>query len=339
VTCIHIRSPLACSMRAIALASLLLCVTTPILANEAHSCGTQDSTCYQEKLTQSLSEDEIEQEEALEAESINVQLLQSKRKTPAARISSSVKKSSEAQAAENGDAAESEGSSMVTSDHNGRVCILCDKPLPHRLGGKTYNYSRMDCGGKSSPNGPTQEALNTPVAEFSRAATKHDAATNGFCELNFAKSCADAIINQEYMYFAKSTNLAHHKLKENAKWDGRYCQKNGFLTHEFRLLQQNFTALQEKASALCKSKYAKFGLDKMTFTDMTRRARYDDPAAPTLEDAEFLAAWNCAMGDLGCDIALCSYSFCEEGKDDSSIGLYDQCKGWDPVKGMPIELM
>ena len=40
------------------------------------------------------------------------------------------------------------------------------------------------------------------------------------------------------------------------------------------------------------------------------------------------------MGASGCDMTYCAYSFCELGN--GKFGMYDECEGWDPVKGMPI---
>merc|ERR1712178_295120 len=128
---------------------------------------------------------------------------------------------------------------------------------------------------------------------------------------------------------AKSLNLNTSATRVNAAWDGRYCKINGFLDANIVSLQHDFEKMQAKAQELCKTKYSKYNIEKLTFGHMTKAARYNDPAAPTLQEAELLAAWNCAMGDLGCDLALCAYSFCAKGG--SSIGLYDECQGWDPV--------
>jgi len=32
--------------------------------------------------------------------------------------------------------------------------------------------------------------------------------TNGFCELNFAKSCVDAVANKDYSYYARALGVA-----------------------------------------------------------------------------------------------------------------------------------
>ena len=55
---------------------------------------------------------------------------------------------------------------------------------------------------------------------------------------------------------------------------------------------------------------------------------------PNRREALFLGAWTCAMGASGCDMTYCAYSFCELGN--GKFGMYDECEGWDPVKGMPI---
>merc|ERR1719230_1344018 len=173
--------------------------------------------------------------------------------------------------------------------------------------------------------------MTMPVSKLTQGNPK-GVESNAFCELNFAKSCADAIANKDYLYWAKSIDLKASGSRENSAWDGRYCRQNGFLQSDVKALQHDFEATQAKAKDLCKTKYAKYNIHNITFKDMMAAARYDDAAAPSLEDAELLAAWNCAMGDLGCDMALCAYSFCEKGQ---GTGLYDECEGWHPVHGMP----
>merc|ERR1719356_864738 len=189
----------------------------------------------------------------------------------------------------------------------------------------------------SSPSGPTHETLASPVAQLlerGTGASKDE--KNGFCQLNFAKSCADAVANKDYLYWAKSLNLNSSAARANAAWDGRYCKINGFLETGIVSLQHDFEKTQAKAQELCKTKYAKYDIQKLTFGHMARAARYDDSTAPTIDEAELLAAWNCAMGDLGCDLMLCAYSFC--AKDGLSTGLYDECEGWHPIKGMPHKI-
>jgi len=223
---------------------------------------------------------------------------------------------------------------IVSLDHNGRVCMLCGAPLPERVGKKSYTEFRRDCGGRSSPTGPTAADLTVPAIEFAKAGSQEQHAMNGFCALNFAKSCADAVANKDYLYWPKSLDLSSAAMSANAPWDARYCSLNGFLHPDIVALQHNFTGMRMKADELCRTKYAQHGIEKLTFLDMMSKSRYDDASAPTLHEAEILAAWNCAMGDLGCDMAMCAYSFCH--KDGASFGLYKECAGWDPVAGMPM---
>jgi hypothetical protein len=222
----------------------------------------------------------------------------------------------------------------VTFDHNGRACVLCNKPLPERLGGKKYQKFRKDCGGRSSAHGPNAADLIKPAVEVSRKPFDRLGPTNGFCELNYMKSCSDAILNEDYLYWAKSLNLEHPGYAQQRAFEGRYCQHNGFLAPEMVVLQHNFKGMQAKAQELCRTKYGtRFDLSALTFQDMVANARHKDAGAPSADEAEVLAAWNCAMGDLGCDVSMCAYSFCKKGN--GTIGLYGECEGWDPVVGMP----
>jgi len=217
---------------------------------------------------------------------------------------------------------------LISLDHNGHVCMLCNKPLSERLGERDYTEFRTDCGSRSSKTGPSAEDMALPAVQL------FEKGSNGFCALNFAKSCADAVANKDYLYWPKSLDLSHAAMRSNVRWDARYCQLNGFLDRSVVELQHNFTALKQKAQMLCETKYATHGIDKLTFLDMLQMSKHDDEDAPSLLEAEKMAAWNCAMGDLGCDMAMCAYSFCEQSA--GSTGLYGECAGWDPVKGMPF---
>lgn len=173
-------------------------------------------------------------------------------------------------------------------------------------------------------------ALTTPVAQFV------DKDMNGFCALNYAKSCADAIANEDYLYWAKSMDLASDEFSQDVNFLSRYCKLNGFLEPGIVRLQNNFTGLRAHASNLCEMKYAQHPRERLTLLDMLTHSRHTDAAAPTQSEAELLAAWSCAMGDLGCDIAHCAYSFCSSSRTSAGqIGLYGECEGWDPVHGMP----
>lgn len=295
----------------------------------------------------SLSEEEIEAEEELEAGYLDVRLLQTHlhpSKLPVKELEETRSGAATGSAspalveADEGELAhateqqsETAQAGIVSLDHNGNVCMLCGRPLPERVGERLYSEFRVDCGSRSSPTGPSADDLSKPAASF--VARGHGRETTGFCELNFAKGCADAVANKDYLYWPKSLDLKHPALRENAAWDGRYCHANGFLKPEFVALQHNFSAFRDKADELCRTKYSQLGGEKLTFLDMMQLARHEDTTAPSLKEAELLAAWNCAMGDLGCDLAMCIYSFCDKGG--GEIGLYDECPGWHPVHGMP----
>lgn len=212
-------------------------------------------------------------------------------------------------------------------DHNGNICLMCGAPLAERLGNKTYAITRKDCGSRSTPTGPRYEDLVRPAVAFIDAARD----TNGFCELNFAKSCVDAVANQDYLYWAKSLDLRHPTMRQHAGRDALYCRVNGFLAPDVVRLQSNFTGMQQKAAELCGTRYAKHNISTLSFLNMTSTWR-SDGEEPSQSDAEVLAAWNCAMGDLGCDMAMCAYSFCDKGN--GVVGVYDECSNWDPVQGM-----
>mmetsp|Transcript_102726 Transcript_102726/g.306898 ORF Transcript_102726/g.306898 Transcript_102726/m.306898 type:complete len:352 (+) Transcript_102726:79-1134(+) len=304
------------------------------------------------------SEGEVEAEEEAEAAMMEVQLLQNKvqrRLVPVGasgqqagsaappsaalhpslvgRLSTSVEKDGTTSSASAADASDhSDG--VVSLDHNGRVCMLCGKPLPERVGNRTYTEFRMDCGSRSSTTGPSATDLTVPAVAFAKPGDGGRLPMNGFCALNFAKSCADAVANRDYLYWPKSLDLSSEAMRTNAPWDARYCSLNGFLHKDVVALQHNFTGMRAKAQELCSTKYAKHGIEKLTFLDMMSKSRYEDKDAPTLHEAELLAAWNCAMGDLGCDMAMCAYSFCHQRQ--GALGLYGECAGWDPVSGMPV---
>lgn len=216
-------------------------------------------------------------------------------------------------------------------DHNGNMCMMCGTPPPHRSGGKKYEAFRTDCGQHSTPTGPDMTALTTPVAQFV------DKDMNGFCALNYAKSCADAIANEDYLYWAKSMDLNSEAFSQDVGFLSRYCKLNGFLEPGPVRLQSNFTGLRAHARGLCETKYAQHRSKQLTLLDMLTHARHADADAPAQSEAELLAAWSCAMGDLGCDIAHCAYSFCSSSRSAAGQpGLYGECEGWDPVHGMPM---
>eukprot|EP00747_Dinoflagellata_sp_TGD_P127342 gnl/TRDRNA2_/TRDRNA2_174389_c0_seq1.p3 gnl/TRDRNA2_/TRDRNA2_174389_c0~~gnl/TRDRNA2_/TRDRNA2_174389_c0_seq1.p3 ORF type:complete len:154 (+),score=11.41 gnl/TRDRNA2_/TRDRNA2_174389_c0_seq1:591-1052(+) len=148
------------------------------------------------------------------------------------------------------------------------------------------------------------------------------------------KICADSIYNKDFLYQAKSITLP----REN-NFDTWYCLNNGWLEKDIVALQHDFEAMNAKQKHLCETKYAKYDIKSMTFRRMLKAYTCDHSALPgnckpNKTQAEVLGAWNCAMGNAGCDMAYCAYSFCDKG--DGSIGRYEECPGWHPINGMPI---
>mmetsp|Transcript_41268 Transcript_41268/g.76794 ORF Transcript_41268/g.76794 Transcript_41268/m.76794 type:complete len:282 (+) Transcript_41268:50-895(+) len=205
----------------------------------------------------------------------------------------------------------------------GHFCYLCDiEPLPGRMNSSQQYRTRADCGNHSIYEHP--EFLSEPVHSFNFPGS------SAYCELNHEKSCADAMYNQDFSLWAKSFDAkANTPDMAYMQW---VCAANGFLSDEFLKLAHDFQAMQAKSDQLCASeRYSRY--DWMTISTFEAMRNYmaelDDP---TVTGAERVEAYKCAMGSLGCDIAMCVYSYCRLSN--GSIGIYDECEGWDPVKGM-----
>merc|ERR1719327_1685535 len=109
----------------------------------------------------------------------------------------------------------------------------------------------------SSSTGPNASILDVPAVQLAQInGTTKAIERNGFCQINFAKSCVDAVANKDYLYWAKSVDLKAPEAYENAAWDGRYCRLNGFLEANMVALQHDFESTRAKADELCKTKYA-----------------------------------------------------------------------------------
>lgn len=209
-------------------------------------------------------------------------------------------------------------------DANGRECSLCGEPSAERSD-RDYK-KRDDCGNQTLSEHP--ENYFVPLITFSRPANGTDPGTNAWCELNSQKICADSLYNEDYLFQAKS-------VYEPPDYDWYYCRANGWLKPEIVALQHDFDGMTRESQKQCDTKYAKYGWNtSLTISDMA--LHYAPGLArgyPTQEEALFIGAWTCAMGSSGCDMAYCAYSFCDLG--DGVPRTYDECEGWDPVKGMP----
>lgn len=217
------------------------------------------------------------------------------------------------------------------------LCLGCGKPDQSKLAaGTDYSEFRTDCGEQSIFK-PRLKSLVRPLFKslFSMkkpaSETKSGLASNAFCELNVQKSCADALANKDYMYYAKSTSVIEPQVQ---RFDGHYCRQNGFLEREIvdMVHFNDFSTIEHFAREQCDTKYAKYGWRKMTLASIATAYMPGilSGTTPKLEEAERIAAGNCAMGDLGCDISYCAYTYC---KKNNETGAYNDCVNWSPVRG------
>jgi len=213
--------------------------------------------------------------------------------------------------------------SKPTVDMNGRLCERCDGPLPERTN-RSYSQ-RTDCGIHS----PFVNDANgrVPLSSFRKPAT------NGFCELNVHKSCADGLHNKDMLYMAKSVDLRADE--QRARHDAKYCLHNGWLEPSWRAKVHNFDEVSAAADEWCAGAPRELtGWPSMTLEAGTTVLKDSmDAGEPSESEAMIIGGWACAMGSAACDIAYCAYSFCDLGH--GRIGVYDECEGWDPLAGVP----
>ncbi|CAE8716468.1 unnamed protein product, partial [Polarella glacialis] len=172
---------------------LLLCLCVVQLLAGPRACGSEvcSSSVAEEA---DAFEDFLDREELDEADLLEVTLLQTqlhKQRTAVTPVGSG-------QLDGAGDAAThvtQADDKVISLDHHGKVCMLCSAPLPERLGSRSYTEFRKDCGSRSSPTGPSAEDMALPAVQLwqkeansSESAELVERTTNGFCELNFAKS-------------------------------------------------------------------------------------------------------------------------------------------------------
>jgi len=216
------------------------------------------------------------------------------------------------------------------------------------------SYLPQGAGCAQQPEWSKTAPPMTPAIKFK------DAGWDGFCQIEWTV-CPDAAANKDYSYYWRS--LGPDWVKTAGPVDKIYCAHNGWLKPEFRAILHNFTALQQKGEEECATKWSKpeYRLDttgllgvvdapmesliankdaikeiikarvgsvqKHGFMDIMESI----PANLLMNEksAHMDAAWNCAMGDVSCDIAYCNSAYCE--KSDGTIGVMDECEGWDKV--------
>lgn len=222
-----------------------------------------------------------------------------------------------------------------------------NKPYPELL---AHNYTLPEgsgCGER--PDIPRNNSA--PASKFFVPGNASDAGWSGFCELGWPL-CPDAVANQDYSYYWRG--LGPQWVNQARDDDSQYCLNNGWLEPEIARIVRNFTALQAKGEELCRTKYQNLTVDAEPF-DLNRltpvggivtgnsiRNAHKERAEihgvkdyPSIDEeaAAVLAAWNCGLGDLSCDIAYCNYAYCMQP--DGTVGVMDECEGWDAVRGMP----
>lgn len=205
---------------------------------------------------------------------------------------------------------------------------VCDHPghsPPPETLAPGFSYSEPEGSGCGDRPAWTESApADTPAAQFSVDGW------SGFCQTGWSL-CPDAIANRDYMYYAKGLNLAC--ITMNNGTDKEYCRKNGFLEPEIASIVTSFTAMQARAESLCATKYNTTLQQTCTTDFQSTGVAEEQDLDLSEEDANKGAIWNCAMGDLGCDIAYCNYFYCLRA--DGSVGFMDECEGFDRVNGMP----
>lgn len=204
------------------------------------------------------------------------------------------------------------------------VFVPGNQPYPYTLeAGFSYaSPPGSGCSKSKRPAWTLSAPLDTPGKQFSSEGW------NAFCQMGWS-ACPDAIANRDYVYHGKSFGYSHIK-HVAAPVDSVYCRAAGFLKPEIASLVHNFTAMHELGQELCRTRFAIPYQEtaNMGFIDINT-SRMD------ANDVARLGAWDCAMsgGELGCTIAMCNYAYCE--KSDGSVGVEDECEGWDAVHGMP----
>jgi len=191
---------------------------------------------------------------------------------------------------------------------------------------------------------------SAPARSFLVAGSGSDPGWNGFCELGWTL-CPDAVANQDYSYYWRG--LGPNWVGLAGSIDSQYCLNNGWLKPDIARIVRNFTALKAKGEELCREKYQEFTVDGYKPYDvlncsdganvavelgLDHKATAEshgvkDYSVMDGEAAAVAAAWNCALGDVSCDIAYCNYAYCEQP--DGTAGIMSECEGWDVKRGMP----
>ena len=225
------------------------------------------------------------------------------------------------------------------------LSTVCAAPLPGRGYDTKRFLHRNDCGQKPSviyTSAYTVAALQTPLGTLTHNTSVAPYWTNGWCAFNMQPICADAILNRDYLFFAKSM-----RSPRDDTYDFHYCRLNGWLTKQVRTSVHSFDAHTSWATAECAARDAELQRDgegslaASTLASAPISLADRHSANESLRSARRRGSATCAYGGgwghlngAACDSAYCAYTFGDLGGGDYCV--YDDCKGWDPVLGMPL---
>jgi len=216
-----------------------------------------------------------------------------------------------------------EPTGSICLDSHGRVCRLCGEPL------RTFDFYqdyivRDDCGNRSDWSPDSTVPLASVIRPQGAGVLPPRAGpptswTNGWCEFNVQKAIADADANRDYFYYAST-----FVVRPGFAYDFSYCRHNGFVTDELAANLRNYDLLYNRSAELCTALDVEFNVHAISSVDFLKLVdpSADDPSSPNYDPnpppmpaqkARALAAWACAMGGVGGDMAYCSYTYKDLG--------------------------
>lgn len=243
------------------------------------------------------------------------------------------------------------------------ACTLCGPPLPGRgYDGKMTYTSTIHANGDNLPTkpnfvlrddcgsyAPANYLSDTRYADYIYpGGNPYPGVTNAWCELAAQLSSADAFVNRDALYMAKTLDVPR-----GYAFDFWFCKNNGFLSLEARrAVGEGFEAALAYSASFCARKARETNVGNVT-TGLLR-SLYDavmasDGCRPNQRQADLLGAWACAMGGTGgltrpeysdgaaTDLGYCTYTYGDlSPTHPGEFCMYDECDGWDPDLGMPI---
>eukprot|EP00747_Dinoflagellata_sp_TGD_P072250 gnl/TRDRNA2_/TRDRNA2_157400_c0_seq1.p1 gnl/TRDRNA2_/TRDRNA2_157400_c0~~gnl/TRDRNA2_/TRDRNA2_157400_c0_seq1.p1 ORF type:complete len:300 (+),score=26.62 gnl/TRDRNA2_/TRDRNA2_157400_c0_seq1:30-929(+) len=214
------------------------------------------------------------------------------------------------------------------------------------LDGTGTNYSLdPDCGQAASADAQLTSLLQQHRQPGIPTSTPWCELMSIFMSLfgNVSLGCTSERYNRDHIAYAKSL-LRWSSNPRIARVDGQYCRMNGFLQAEAARLRNNFSALEARGKEYCRSepilshnwkRMSMLGILKtFTFDELEMALASLTDHEMTQELAEATAAFSCALGSLPCDMAYCSFTYCDRG--DKTVGAHHECEGFDGIHGVPV---